>query len=277
MMAKDQERDYPNMGHVEHERCKHNHLTHIHNSISDYSLDSCNHDHSRHGHGTCNHCNNHRSCITLVPIFNHLEGEQLDEIVGSIKSAHYKKGETIYRAGDESDSLYIVSSGKIRIYRLSESGKEQLQRILLPGDFTGELALFRQSVHESYGEAMMDTDICMITRDDLRKFLLKYPSISIHIMEEFSNRLGASERQAARVATERVETRIALYLVDCLEDQGGSMDITLPMTRKDLASYLGTTPETISRKLTDLEDMGYIQQKSGKKIRILDFEGLMIV
>lgn len=277
MMAKDQERDYPNMDHVEHERCKHNLLTHNHNSISDYSLDSCNHDHSRHGYGTCNHCNNHRSCITLVPIFNHLEGEQLDEIVGSIKSAHYKKGETIYRAGDESDSLYIVSSGKIRIYRLSESGKEQLQRILLPGDFTGELALFRQSVHESYGEAMMDTDICMITRDDLRKFLLKYPSISIHIMEEFSNRLGASERQAARVATERVETRIALYLVDCVEDQGGSMDITLPMTRKDLASYLGTTPETISRKLTDLEDMGYIQQKSGKKIRILDFEGLMIV
>lgn len=231
--------------------------------------------------GHCEHHCSHtgglhtRACITLVPIFNHLDDEKLDEIMCTIKTAHFDKGETIYRPGQQSDSLYIVSKGKIRIYRLSESGKEQLLRILQPGDFTGELALFRQSVHESFAEAMADTDVCMITRDDLQRFLLKYPTIALQILTEFSDRLGRSERQAARVATERVETRIAQYLAECVNEQGESLTIALPMSRKDLASYLGTTPETISRKLTELETQGYIQQMSGRKIKILDLEELL--
>ena len=237
---------------------------------------SSSHDQCSNGNCHCHH-DNHRSCITLVPIFNHLEGDQLDEIMDVTKTAYYKKGEIIYSPGDPSDSLYIVARGKIRIYRLSESGKEQLQRILQPGDFTGELALFRQSVHESFGEAMMDTDICLITRDDLQRFLLQYPTIALHVLAEFSNRLDETEKQASRVATETVETRIALFLVDCIETQGNETEITLPMTRKDLASYLGTSPETISRKLADMESEGYIQQLSGRKIKILDMDSLLFL
>ena len=109
----------------------------------------------------------------------------------------------------------------------------------------------------------------------MQNFLLKYPTIALQILAEFSNRLDESERQAARVATERVETRIALYLAECMDNSGGSMEITLPMSRKDLASYLGTTPETVSRKLAELEAQGYIQQISGRKIRILDLDGLL--
>lgn len=250
---------------------------HIHNSEYD-----CCHDEHQCGHR--DHCNHYahehlhsRACITLVPIFNHLDNDKLDEIMHTIKTAHYEKGETLYRAGQQSDSLYIVSKGKVRIYRLSESGKEQLLRILQPGDFTGELALFRQSVHESFADAMEDTAVCMITRDDLQRFLMKYPTIAIQILTEFSNRLDESEKQAARVATERVETRIALYLAECVEDQDGSLNITLPMSRKDLASYLGTTPETVSRKLTELENQGYIRQMTGRNIQVLDLDGLLIV
>lgn len=216
-----------------------------------------------------------KACIMRVPIFNHLDDEKLEEIMSTIKTAHFEKGEIVYRAGQQSDSLYIVSKGKIRIYRLSESGREQLLRILKPGDFTGELALFRHSVHESFAEAMEETDVCIITRNDLQNFLLKYPTIALQILAEFSNRLDESERQAVRVATERVETRIALYLAECMDNSGGSMEITLPMSRKDLASYLGTTPETVSRKLAELEAQGYIQQISGRKIRILDLDGLL--
>src|SRR5690625_4785959 len=94
-----------------------------------------------------------RACVSLVPIFNHLEEDQMNEIMQAVQGISYKKGEIIYHAGDESDSLYIVNRGQIKIYRLSESGKEQIVRILNPGDFTGELALFQQSVHESYAEA----------------------------------------------------------------------------------------------------------------------------
>lgn len=181
------------------------------------------------------------SCIMLVPIFNHLEREQMEEIVKSTRSTSYKKGEIIYREGETDDSLYIVSKGKIKIYRLSDSGKEQLVRILNPGDFTGELALFRESTHKAYAEAMSETDVCIMKRNDLQQFLLKYPTISLKILSEFSNRLETSEKQTTRFATEKVETRLALFIAECL-NKDGPMEIELPMSKKDLASYLGTTP-----------------------------------
>ncbi|NCU17385.1 Crp/Fnr family transcriptional regulator [Bacillus sp. P1(2020)] len=201
----------------------------------------------------------------------------MDEILNVVRSVTYKKGEFIYRQGESSDSLYIIHSGKVRIYRLSESGKEQVLRILNPGDFTGELALFKEGTHETYAEAMVDSSICLINRDDLQQFLMKYPSISLHILSEFSNRLEQTEKQTARFATEKVETRIALFFADCMDKESKSNAIELPMSRKDLASYLGTTPETLSRKITELEKDGYIKQRSNKIIEIIDLDELLLV
>lgn len=232
---------------------------------------------------TCNHhhhsedsCGANHSCVSLVPIFNHLEKEQMKEIIMAIRPLSFKKGELVYKAGDMSDSLYIVSKGRVRIYRLSESGKEQLVRFLNPGDFTGELALFNVGQHESFAEAAQDTEICMMRRSDLQELLVKYPSISLKILEEFSSRLQQSERQATRIATEKAETRLALFLAECADNQQ-SLEFVLPMSKKDLASYLGITPETVSRKLTDFENQQLIRQKDHKHIEILDLDGLLLV
>ena len=131
----------------------------------------------------CHHCTDHDDyCISLVPIFNHLEEEQMDEVMALIHSKSYKKGEDIYQTGNASDALYIVRRGRVKIYRISESGKEQILRILNPGDFTGELALFNESVHDAFASALVDTDICMIKRNDLQNLLLKYPNISMKIL-----------------------------------------------------------------------------------------------
>jgi len=226
-----------------------------------------------HGH----QCGGHKTCVSIVPIFNHLEADQIAEITESVQSDSYKKGEIIYRAGDQSDSLYIVKSGRIRIYRLSESGKEQLVRFLNPGDFTGELALFSESVHEAYAEAVANTEVCLITRKDLQKFLMKFPSISLKILAEFSNRLENSEKQTTRVSTEKVETRLAQFIAERVNREEASMEFVLPMSKKDLASFLGTTPETISRRLTDFEEAGYIRQKQHRKIEVIDLNGLLLI
>ncbi len=228
------------------------------------------------GEACCKH-EEHRSCIARVPIFNHLATEQMDEIMDTVRVGRYAKGEVLYRAGELADSLYILSSGKVKIYRLSESGKEQIVRILTAGDFTGELALFKVSAHEAYAEALEDTEVCMIVRSELQDFLIKYPSISIAILAEFSHRLETSEKQTTRVSIETVETRLAFYLAECIDGEQQSSVIELPMSRKDLASYLGTTAETLSRNLTKLEENGYIRQLPGRKIEILDLEGLLLV
>jgi CRP/FNR family transcriptional regulator, anaerobic regulatory protein len=225
---------------------------------------------------SCIHHNGILSCVSQVPIFNHLEPEHMDEIMSMTRSISYEKGEHIYHAGDESDSLYIVNKGRIRIYRLSESGKEQIVRILNPGDYTGELALFKKSHHESYAETMMNTSICIITREKLQTLLTKYPTIALKLLTEFSNRLEQSEKQTTRFSTETVETRIALFLAESVDPDSNSNEIILPMSKKDLASYLGTTPETISRKLAELEEKGLIKQKLQKKIEILDLDKLLM-
>ena len=232
---------------------------------------------------SCKHCDlhhhelDHDTCVSLVPIFNHLEPHQMEEIHHLTHSVNYKKGEDLYRPGTHSDALYIVSEGRVKIYRLSESGKEQLLRILNPGDFTGELALFNDSYHEAYASAMVDSSVCMVKREDLQGLMLKYPAIAMKILAEFSSRLEQSEKQTTRFATERVEMRIALFLVESMDVKSGSNEITLPMSKKDLASYLGTTPETISRKLFEFEDAGLIKQITNKRIQIIDADGLLLV
>lgn len=214
-------------------------------------------------------------CISIVPLFNHLDLSEMNEIVKTTNSVTYRRGDIIYRAGDQSDGLYIVHTGRMKIYRLSDNGKEQLVRILTPGDFTGELSLFTESIHNAYAEALETVELCVMGRDDFQQFLLKYPAISLKMLTEFSTRLADTEKQAASIAMESTETRIVMYLAGQVEDNK-SRNITLPMSRKDLASYLGTTPETVSRKFTEFEDAGWIVQNGQRDIEVVDLDALLL-
>lgn len=217
-----------------------------------------------------------KMCISIVPIFNHLTAAEMKEIVKTTNSVSHPRGHTIYRADEQSEGLYIVHKGRVKIYRLSETGKEQLVRILEPGDFTGELSLFSESLHDAYAEAMESVELCVMSRDDFQKFLVKYPAISLKVLNEFSTRLAKTEKQAANLAMESVEVRVARYLADLVEEQN-NQSITLPISRKDIASHLGTSPETISRKFTEFEDAGWIRQISQRKIKILELDELLLV
>lgn len=217
-----------------------------------------------------------KMCISIVPIFNHLSATEMSEIVKTTNSVTHPRGHTIYRAHEPSDGLYILHKGRVKIYRLSETGKEQLVRILNPGDFTGELSLFTASVHDAYAEAMEPVELCVMGRDDFQQFLLKYPAISLKVLTEFSTRLSKTEKQAANIAMESTDTRIAMYLADLMEETKNKR-LTLPMSRKDLASHLGTTPETVSRKLTEFENTGWIKQHTQRDIEILDLDKLLLV
>ncbi len=225
---------------------------------------------------TCNHHGSNKYCISIVPLFNHLSNAELEEIVQAAHSVSYPRGQMIYRSGEPSEGLYIVHKGSMKIYRLSGNGKEQLVRILGPGEFTGELSLFAESLHEAYAESLEPLELCVMSREALQSFLLKYPQIALKMLSEFSSRLATSEKQAARIATETVESRIAMYLSGQVEAQKQST-IQLPMSRKDLASHLGTTPETISRKLGDFQAAGWILQQGQREIEIIDLDALLLV
>lgn len=222
----------------------------------------------------------HVGCISLVPILNHLDDATMDLIAEKAQARQFKRGEFIYRADEADDSLYIVSKGKVRVYLLSDSGKEQLLRILTPGEFTGEWTLFNQEgVHGDYAQAMVDTTICQIRQEDFQQLLGDYPAISMKLLEEMSKRLEVSEKQTAKVAVDQVGSRLAIYLVEQVPKESAESEepviVSLGMSRKDIASFLGTTPETISRKFRELEEEGLIEQLSLGKVRIHNLDDLL--
>lgn len=219
----------------------------------------------------------HVACLKMVPIFNHLDENALNLIAQRAVTQQFKKGEYIYQASDKTEALFIVHRGSVRIFRLVESGREQITRILNPGEFAGEWSVFTEGAsQEDYAQAMKDSTICLIYQDDLQEFLLEYPVISNHILSEMASRLSQSDQQTTTLSTEQVDKRLADYLVNLVDsDQEENIVITLQYSRKDIASFLGTTPETLSRKFKELENKGLIEQVSLKKIKIINLDDLV--
>ncbi len=216
-------------------------------------------------------------CVSLVPIFNHLDHAEQVDVAKTSRSKTYNKKEIIFQAGDPSEYLYIVHRGKVKIYNLSESGKEQLIRILNPGDFMGELSIFTDELLTSYAETVERTEICAIHKNDLQEFLVEKPTISFKILAESSKRLKEAEKSIERLSSQDVEKRLASYLMEQVEKKTNSehaLEIILPMSKKDLASYIGSTQETLSRRLTSFEEKGWIKQTGQRKIKIVNKQAL---
>ncbi len=207
------------------------------------------------------------SCIDIVPIFDGLNLEQKREISEAITHIQVKRNDTIFMPGDELDTLYILASGQINLIKLNENGKEQLVNILKPGEFIGELSIFRKTIADTMGVAKKDSLLCTLQYDDFQEFLLRTPQIAMKALEALSSRLQSAQRQTLTIATDSVHNRIGRYL---LENNGD-----LGMAKKDLASFLGTTPESVSRTLSHLEEAGIIRARSSRSFDILDEEQLL--
>lgn len=214
-----------------------------------------------------------KMCIEKVPIFNHLERNEMEEILKLSKRMSVEKGDIIFRAGDPLEYLYIVHIGRVKIYQLFEDGKEQLLRILERGEFMGELALFTEKTLDSYAEALVKTEICAIHRNDMQQFMEHHPTIPLKILSEFSKRLEKTEALVGQLSYRDVETRLANYLVKLADDKK-TTQIHLPMSKKDLAAHLGTTQETISRRLGNFQTKGWIDQQGQREITILNMNTL---
>lgn len=224
-------------------------------------------------------CGHHMSkkerefCISKVPIFNHLESDEMLEILKKSSQMIFEKGEIIYNEGDPLEYLYIVHTGRVKIYQLFESGKEQLLRILESGEFMGELALFSEKVLDSYAEALEKTEICAIHRNDIQELMKTHPTIPLKVLSEFSMRLEETEFLVSQLSYRDVEARTASYLVK-LANENHTNNVILPMSKRDLASHLGTTQETISRRLSHFQTNGWIEQEGHRNIKIIHKEAL---
>ena len=196
-------------------------------------------------------------CVQLVPLFALLSESELAQVEQVVHHKTFEKGEAVISPFTV-PQLAIVAHGTLKIYQLSSTGKEQLLRVIEPGGYAGEDALFGVVNENLYGETLQETKICFLRQQDFKNLLLKYPELSLKLLE-------TTVRRAA-------ESRIANYLLQLVKIVDSNL-VTIPMKMKDLATFIGTTPETISRKFKILEEKGFIERR-GKVIKILDIDRL---
>ena len=221
----------------------------------------------------CDRCKN-QLCASKVPIFSNLSDEELVEIINMTGHNNYKKGENIFLEGTKSHTLYLINEGKIKLYKFTKDGKQQILHILSDGDFFGELNLFKDSEYSFNAEAIVPTKICTLTKDKMKKIIMEKPEIGIKILEIVGDRLSKVESLAQHLATNDVESRLAYLLIDMMESYGvkgkEGVEVELPISREDMSNYTGVARETISRKLKKLEEDEFIKLVGTKKVIILD-------
>jgi CRP/FNR family transcriptional regulator len=201
------------------------------------------------------------------------------DILDSSNHKTYKKGEIIFNAGDYFDYLFIVIKGRVKLSKISAMGREQILKILEVGDFMGELSLFKDTVMTNFAEALENTEICIIRSEKIREIIMQKPEIAIKFLEKYAERIKHSEEIIEQIGLRDVEQRIANYLIaevekNNIKNRNNEYIINLPITKSVLSSILGTTKETLSRKLTLLQDEGLIRMEGQRKIIITDIEGL---
>ena len=225
----------------------------------------------------CDRCSN-QLCASKVPIFSNLDRGELIEIIKMTGHKAFQKGEDVFLEGMEANTLYIINEGKIKLFKYTKDGKEQIFNILSEGDFFGELNLFKDEEYTFNAEAIAPTKLCSLTKENMRDIILKRPEIALKILGIIGDRLSKLETLAANLATNDVDVRIASLIME-LKDKYGyetkeGIEIKLPITREEMSNYTGVTRETISRKLKKFEEDGIIKLVGNKKILIVDEEGL---
>lgn len=207
-------------------------------------------------------------CVRLVPIFERLSEADQHRIAETAVTRHFEPREQVYGAGDRT-GLHIVHRGQVKVYRLTEGGSEQLVRLLFPGDFLGESALLADTASDHFAVATRPSDVCSVPRAGMRRLLVDRPTVALQMLQTVSKRLGVAEEMLAALTGQSVGERLAQQLLH-LADEAGTARFRLPTSKRDLASYLGTTPETLSRRLGALQRANVIRLGSQRSVEVLD-------
>jgi CRP/FNR family transcriptional regulator, anaerobic regulatory protein len=225
----------------------------------------------------CSQCTG-KYCAKKVSIFSILKEDQLKEVVNKVITRSYKKGQIVFFEGDTADKLYIINKGKLKVFKYTREGKEQILYVLSEGEFVGDLSLLKRGKFEFNAEALEDTSICTLAKEDFDDIVVKNPQITLQILESVHDRLISLENLVQSLSTKDIEARIAALLLSFVknfstETPDGTL-VNLPLNREEMGNFIGITRETMSRKLTAMQDEGIIELIGNKKLLIKNLEHL---
>lgn len=184
----------------------------------------------------------------------------------------------IFQEGDRATGFYIVGKGKIKVFKLSFEGKEQILHIYGPGHTFGEVPVFEGKSFPASSMALAQSKIIFLPRDAFVEMITESPALAMTMLADLSRRLRAFTVQIENLSLKEVPARLAAYILTLAREEVAFPDeipdkVTLPISKAQLANLIGTTPETVSRIFRKMSEAGLIKVET-KDILIQDPGGL---
>ena len=211
--------------------------------------------------------------ISQAPLFNGLSQEQLSQIRQIAIDEFYDKGKTVFLESNDCNGFYIVVAGKVKIYKVSFEGKEQILHIYGPGNPFGEVPVFSGRKFPANAETILKSHLLFIPRPAFVDLISEHPSLALNMLAILSMRLRQFTVQVENLSLKEVPARLASYLTYLADEQTTGDFVSLTISKGQLASLLGTIPETLSRILAKMSKQDLIQVE-GRNITLLDRNGL---
>ena len=205
-------------------------------------------------------------------IFSSLNDDELSQLADLSIEHSFMPNEFIFWDGDAPDWFYIVAEGKVKVLKHSSLGKEFVIAFFSPGEMFGEVAVFENKPYPASAQAVTETKVVGVKREDFLSFLANRPQVALRIINVLAGRLRDAQGRLRDLAGERVEQRLASVLLMLSTKLGP----TLAFTRQEIADMVGTTTETAIRVMSHLKDRGIISSVRGKVI-VLNEEKLRLL
>jgi CRP-like cAMP-binding protein len=207
-----------------------------------------------------------------VPLFSQLNDDELGRISEPARERSYPKNSVILFEDDPGDALYIVSTGQVKVVLIGEDGREVILSVLGEGTFFGEMALLDDEPRSAHVIAMEDSVVLALRREDFRARLRASPEVAIALLRELSRRLRRADDQIGSLVLLDVNGRVAELLVRLATEEKGDR-ITRKLTHATIAQMIGSSRETVSRTMRELQDRGLITV-TRQDITLIDRAGL---
>lgn len=193
-----------------------------------------------------------------IPLFAGLTEDELALLEQRSNTRTFPKNAILINEGDDTDSLYIIQTGRVRVFMSNEEGKEIILNEQGPGEHFGELALLDDTPRSASVMAMERTQVSVISRQDFRDVLLNHPGIALSLIKDLSRRVRLLSENVKNLALLDVYGRVAKTLIGMARHIEGRLTIESRPTQQDIANHIGASREMVSRILKDLETGGYI-------------------
>ena len=199
--------------------------------------------------------------ITAIPLFEGLPRSKHEALAGITMNRSYTKGQAIFSEGDEGIGFYAIISGRVKIFKLSPEGKEQILHIFGPSDIFGEVAVFSGHGYPAYAEAYALSSLLFFPQNAFVELIKKDPSMALNMLAVLSLRLRRFAALIEDLSLKEVPGRLAAYLLYLSKTSRTGDDVDLDISKGQLASLLGTIPETLSRILGKMTQQGFIRME----------------